>query len=149
MSETETLSRVQVAAVPQDHILRVWPKVSHYIAAACKYTRGRFEAEDVLDQILDGDHILWIAFEDQNIKGAVVTNIMYYPRSKWVGCPFVTGDDFASWKYPMLRTLQRWARDNGCEGLESTARLGWARVFKEDGYEPLWQTFQLPAAEGE
>lgn len=137
---------MQISVVPEEHVLEVWPKIAHHIDAACKYTHGRFEAEDVLDQILDGSHILWIAFEGTNIRGAVVTNMLYYPRKKFLGCPFVTGDDFASWKMPMLNTLQRWATENGCEGLESTARLGWARVFKEDGYEPLWQTFQLPAA---
>lgn len=147
MSEVMERTEVQASAVPVDHVLFVWPKIVHHIDAVCKYTKGRFETQDVLDAILGGDHILWIAFEGEHIKGAVVTNFLYYPRAKYLGCPFVTGDDFPSWKYPMFRLLQRWAKDNDCVGLESSARLGWSRVFKEDGYEPLWQTFQLPVAE--
>lgn len=139
---------IQVTVVPTEHALFIWPKVKDYIAAATVYTRGRYEADDVLDLILDGSHLLWIAFEDaQHVKGAVVTNIAEYPRSRWLACPFVTGEigTFSNWGIPMLRVLQRFARDNGCEGLESTARLGWERIFKNEGYEAMWQTFQLPA----
>lgn len=139
------MSNILVSVVPQEYVLDVWPKVSEYIENALKYTFGRYELEDVLQQILHGDHLLWIAFEGDDIKGAVITHFVYYPRKKFLGCPFVTGDEFDTWKKPMLTTLQRFATDNKCEGLEATARLGWARKFKDDGYEALWQTFQLPA----
>jgi hypothetical protein len=141
---SEVMERVQASVVLPEHILSVWPKIAHYIEAAIKHTHGRYETEDVLDSILDGSHLLWIAFEGPHIKGAVVSNFLYYPRKKLLGCPFVAGEDFSAWKNQMLELLQRWAKDNECDAIESTARLGWARVFKEDGYEPLWQTFELP-----
>jgi hypothetical protein len=137
---------VKVSLVPSGHIDDVWPAVAGYIQNALKYTDGRYELEDVLDQLQHHGHLLWIAFDEERIKGAVVTQIMDYPRKRYLGCPFVTGDDFTSWKAPMFEMLQRFARDNDCVGLEATARLGWSRVFKNDGYEAMWQTFQLPAA---
>ena len=30
----------------------------------------------------------------------------------------------------MLQLLQRWAKDNECDGIEATARLGWSKIFK-------------------
>lgn len=146
---SEVLERLLISAVPTDHVIDVWPKIAGFIADACVYTHGRYEAEDVLEELLGGTHLLWIAFEGSYVKGAVVTNFLEYPRAKYLSCPFVAGDDFESWHTPMLSVLQRWARDNGCAGVESTARLGWARKLKNDGYKALWQTFQLPAAEGE
>lgn len=142
------MSKILVSVVPQDHVLDVWPAVAKYIENALKYTHGRYELADVLHQLLHEGYLLWIAFEEGHIKGAVITHFMYYPRKKYLGCPFVTGEEFDTWKEPMLTTLQRFATDNGCEGLEATARLGWARKFKDDGYEALWQTFQLPAGAG-
>lgn len=135
-----------ISAIPRDYVMHVWPDVEGFIADALQYTYGRYEPEDILAQLLDDSHLLWVAFEDGKPKGAVVTYYAVYPRKKYLGCPFVTGDEFSTWKVPMLRTLQKFAAENGCEGLEATARLGWSRVFKEDGYEALWQTFQLPAA---
>ncbi len=138
------MSEVQVSLVPTEHVTDVWPAVVDHVAAALEYTYGRYEPEDTLQELLAGTHLLWIAFEDQRIKGAVVSHILQYPRKRFLGCPIVTGEEFSTWKTPMLDMLQRFARDNNCEGIEATARLGWARVFKDDGYEALWQTFQLP-----
>ena len=135
-----------ISLVPSEHVLDVWPAVADYVQNAMEYTCGRYELEDVLEGVKNGEFLLWIAFDGERIKGCVITDMMQYPRKKFLGCPFVTGDEFASWKQPMFETLQRFARDNNCEGLEATARLGWSRVFKDDGYEAMWQTFQLPAA---
>ena len=135
-----------ISLVPSEHVLDVWPAVTDYVQNALEYTDGRYELEDVLEMIKDGGFLLWIAFDGEHIKGCVITHMMQYPRKKFLGCPFVTGDEFASWKQPMFEMLQKFARDNDCEGLEATARLGWSRVFKDDGYEAMWQTFQLPAA---
>ena len=135
-----------ISLVPSEHVLDVWPAVADYIQNALEYTRGRYELEDVLERVKNGEFLLWIAFDGERIKGCVITDMMQYPRKKFLGCPFVTGDEFASWKQPMFEMLQRFARDNNCEGLEATARPGWSRVFKDDGYEAMWQTFQLPAA---
>lgn len=142
------MTEIMVSVIPTEHVLNVWPQVVGYIEDALVYTYGRYEAEDILEQLIDGNQLLWIAFEGSKIKGVVVTRFIYYPRKKYLGCPIVSGDEFDTWKLPMLDTLQMWASDNGCEGLEATARLGWARKFKSDGYEALWQTFQLPAGAG-
>ena len=139
------MSEVQVSLVPTDHVDTVWPAVVGYVANALEYTYGRYEPEDFYKHLTDGTHFLWIAFEEEHIKGCVITHILQYPRKRFLGCPIVAGDEFPTWKAPMLAILQRFATDNQCEGLEATARLGWSRVFKDDGYKALWQTFQLPA----
>lgn len=141
------MSDVIVSAVPPEHVWEVWPKVRRFISNATEYTYGRYEPEDVLELITDYGHILWIAVRGKYTIGAVVTTFIQYPRKRFLSCPFVTGDDFPAWKGPMLELLQKWAYDNHCDGLEATARLGFSRVFKDDGYEAMWQTFQLPAAE--
>jgi hypothetical protein len=90
---------------------------------------------------------LWIAFDDEKIKGAVVTNFMHYPKKKYLCMTFCGGVELDKWKDPMLKLLQHFAHDTHCDGIEATARLGWTKIFKDDGHKPLWQTFQLPAAE--
>jgi hypothetical protein len=138
------VSKVQISLVPTEHVTDVWPAVVDYVATALEYTHGRYEPEDTLQELLAGTQLLWIAFEGPHIKGAVASRILQYPRKRFLDCPIVTGEEFSTWKAPMLEVLQRFARDNDCESIEATARIGWARVFKDDGYEALWQTFQLP-----
>jgi len=141
------MSNVQASLVPTEFVDNVWPDVYGYMDNVAKRTHGRYEADDIKTLVTDYDHNLWIAFDESKILGAVVTCILHYPRKSFLSCPFVTGEDFSLWKKPMLDLLQKWAKDNDCDGLESTARIGWSKVFRDDGYKPLWQTFELPAAE--
>jgi hypothetical protein len=138
------VSEVQISLVPTEHVTDVWPAVIGYAAAALEHAHGRYELEDTLQELLMGTHLLWVAFEDQHIKGAFISRVLQYPRKRFLECTIMAGEEFSTWKAPMLEVLRRFARDNDCEGIEATARIGWARVFKDDGYEALWQTFQLP-----
>ena len=117
------------------------------MAGAAVYTHGRYEVDDILDAIMDYDHILWIAFDDEKIKGAVVTNFMHYPKKKYLCMTFCGGVELEKWKPAMLKLFQHYAFDTQCDGVEATARLGWTKIFKDDGHKPLWQTFELPAAD--
>jgi len=138
------VSEVIASYVPTEHVHNVWPHIRDFVANATKYTYGRYEPEDVLDLLFFHNHQLWIAIDGDKIIGCIITTVVKYPRKQVLSCPFVTGEDFKRWKYPMLRLLGQWATDNKCEVLESTARIGWSRVFKDDGYTGMWQAFELP-----
>jgi hypothetical protein len=107
---------------------------------------GRYDVEDILDCITDYEHTLWIAFDEESIKGAVVTMIRQYPRKKYLDMVFTGGVELEKWKKPMLELLQKWAFDTKCDGIESVGRPGWAKIFKTDGHKPLWNTYELPVA---
>jgi hypothetical protein len=138
---------VQVSMVPIDHVDRVWDDVKGYLADAAKYTYGRYDLEDIYDSIMQYNHTLWIAFTDDKIIAAVVTNILHYPKKTCLSGVFLGGDDLKAWKGPMLEMLQKWAFDNKCDGFEMCGRMGWARALKDEGYQALWQTCELPVAE--
>jgi hypothetical protein len=115
---------------------------------AAEYTVGRYDVDDIFDSVTQYNHQLWVAFDEtKDIKGAVVTAIKQYPRKKYLDLVFIGGDDAIQWKDPMLKMLQHWAFDNECDGIESSGRMGWGRVFKDDGYKMLWQTYELPIAD--
>jgi hypothetical protein len=116
------------------------------MAWAAEYTHGRYEVDDIYDAVMDYDHTLWIAIDGEVIKGAVVTNFIHYPKKKYLCMSFCGGVELEKWKPAMLKLLQHFAFDTQCDGVEATARPGWAKIFKSDGHKALWQTFELPAA---
>lgn len=139
---------MRATLIPEDHVVRMWPRVLPFMERAAEYTYGRYDANDILDSIVQYNHHLWVAFTASGeVKGAVVTVFKQYPKKKCLDLTFVGGDDGLEWKAPMLRMLQHWARDNECEGIESSGRLGWGRALKDDGYKFLWQTYELPVAD--
>jgi hypothetical protein len=111
---------------------------------AAAYTYGRFTVDDIYDSVTEHDYHLWVAFEEQKILGAVVTQFMVYPKRRTLSMTFCGGEQLVRWKDPMLALLQRFAADMNCDGIEATARKGWAKIFKTDGYKERWVTFELP-----
>lgn len=138
---------MMVSMVPTEHVPNIWPEVRDHLSKAAEYTFGRYEVEDIYDAIMDYDHTLWIAFDEHEVKGAVVTNFAHYPKKKYLVLVFCGGIELAKWKEPMLKLLQHFAYDSQCDGLESTGRPGWAKIFANDGHRPMWHTYELPAAD--
>lgn len=138
---------IQASLVPAEHVPNIWDAVRPFINKVTVLTGGRYEPDDVFDLVTNKGYLLWIAFDETDIKGVVVTFIMDYPRSKYLYLLMCAGEEGHSWKTPMLELLQRFARDSECDGLEATGRLGWAKIFKNQGYKPLWQVFEIPTGE--
>jgi hypothetical protein len=138
---------IEVSMVPPQYIDTCWDKVEDFIGKAAKYTYGRYTTGNIYDMVKGGDYDLWVAYEEGTFKGAVVTNIITYPQKKILCMQFCGGEQLKLWKDQMLGLLQRFARDSGCEGIESTGRPGWAKVFKNDGYKATWITYELPIAQ--
>jgi hypothetical protein len=135
---------MEVSMVPPQLINTCWKQVEPFMDKAAKYTYGRFTSDDIYDSVMEHDYQLWVAFDATVIKGAVVTNVMVYPKRKLLCMSFCGGYDLKEWKEPMLSLLQRYAKDMGCDGIEATARAGWAKIFQSDGYKQNWVTFELP-----
>jgi len=130
--------------IPREEVEKVWPQIEPYMKSAAEYTHGRFTADDIKDQVLQYDHTLWVAFDDEAIKGAVVTGVLYYPKRTSLSMVFTGGININTWKDPMLALLRKWAKDKGCDVIESTGRPGWAKIFKDDGHKVVWHTYELP-----
>jgi hypothetical protein len=135
---------MEVSLVPPQLIDGLWPRIFPHLSKASEYTFGRYEPEDILDIVAGGEAHLWVVFDGADIVGITITRFWQYPRKRCLDMLFIGGDDGFSWKDPMLETLQRWARDNGCDVIESSGRPGFARAFKDDGYKMLWQVYELP-----
>ena len=135
---------MQVSLIPFEYLDEVWPKITGYMEGAAEYTFGRFNAEDILDGLKTKPQQLWIAYNDAEILGAVVTEIMVYPRMNTLTMHFTGGKELAKWKSPMLEHLQIFAQANDCSVIESFGREGWGRVFKDDGYKSRFTVYELP-----
>lgn len=135
---------IEVSLIPPQYVDSCWSKIEGFIQKAAKYTYGRYTTDNIYDMVVEGDYQLWVAVEDAQFKGAVVTNIITYPQKKVLGMQFCGGEELVKWKQPMLDLLRRFAKDVGCESIESTGRPGWAKVFQNDGYKATWVTYELP-----
>ena len=135
---------MEVSMVPAEYVDTCWAKIEPFVEKAAEYTYGRYLASNLYDMVKDGDHQLWVAYDGNDFKGTVLTNVMNYPQRRVLCMGFCGGIELKDWKTPMLDLLKRYAKDMGCDSIEAFGRPGWANVFKNDGYQTKWITFELP-----
>ena len=135
---------MEVSMVPAEYVDTCWAKIEPFVEKAAGYTYGRYSASNLYDMVKDGDYQLWVAYDGNDFKGTVLTNVMNYPQRRVLCMGFCGGIELKDWKTPMLDLLKRYAKDMGCDSIEAFGRPGWANVFKEDGYQTKWITFELP-----
>jgi len=135
---------MQVSVVLPEHIELVWPNIEQYMSGAAQYTYNRFSTDDIKKDLITKPQQLWIAYDEGEVYGAVVTEIIVYPRMTTLMMHFTGGKKLPRWKQPMLTLLQRFAKDQGCNVIESYGRPGWEKVFKNDGYKEVFKFYELP-----
>ena len=135
---------MQVSVVLPEHIELVWPNIEQYMVGAAQYTYNRFNTDDIKKDLITKPQQLWIAYDEEKIYGAVVTEIIVYPRMNTLMMHFTGGEKLPRWKQPMLKLLQRFAKDHGCSVIESYGRPGWEKVFRNDGYKEVFKFYELP-----
>lgn len=138
---------IKVSMVPSAYVDTCWDKIEPFAEKAAKYTYGRYTANNIYERVKDDNYQMWIAYDDAVFKGLVVTEIVTYPQRKLLSMHFCGGIELKEWKDPMLKLLQRYGKDMGCDGIESVGRPGWGKVFEKDGYKALWVTYELPIGE--
>lgn len=135
---------MEVSLILPQNIESVWTQIEDYLQGAADFTYGRFNVSDIKVCLYTKPQQLWIAYEGDKIYGAVVTEINTYPRKTALVMHFTGGIDLSLWKDPMLKMLQRFARDHGCSIIESYGRPGWKKVFEKDGFKQQFMFYELP-----
>lgn len=120
--------------IQRGEIDAVWPEVRPWIAAACKRSRGKFDAEDVKARLFKGVDQLWI-WKSPTAFAVGITSIENYPKQDVCTIRIVTGTNAAEWELSAMDTIRCWAKANGCSSMSLCARPGWAKRLRSQGFE--------------
>ena len=55
---------------------------------------------------------------------------------------FLGGDNFNDWVWDMLERFKDWGKDNGCSGIEATARMGFWKWLEQDGFSRSYVVYE-------
>jgi hypothetical protein len=113
------------------------PALLPYLRQSEQWTRGRAKVDDILRMILIGQMGLWALYDDQVVYGHVVTEIKQYPQCKMLTIQYCAAkpnymehlDDLVA------ETMDRFARDAGCAGIEFVGRPGWRKAAKKYDFQ--------------
>lgn len=113
----------------------IWPGVRDLLARAMKY-HAFMDADDVLTIILEGRATLIMVVEDERIIGAVVMEIITFPKLT-VGWVMALAGEKGLYRHmdQIMGWLESWSAKRGCTKISELGRPGWAKVAKRRGYE--------------
>lgn len=116
--------------VPHFYVDNVWSKVSEILKPAVDLFDG-YLLEDVKAMIKHRTWQLWLGIDDDNeVHVVAVTVINNYPRKKTCLVLYTAGKEMDNWTH-LMRDIEVWAGQNGCQDLEFRGRRGWLRVMTE------------------
>lgn len=116
--------------IPHTGIDAVWREILPWVNAACLRVNGRYEAEDVLGWLKDRNWQLWLASEEGVLIACCCTEIIKYPRRTYARVTLAGGHAMATWAHHM-KDIEKWARIQGCDGIELGGRPGWKKIFPD------------------
>ena len=95
---------------------------------------GRMSVDQLYELIESRDAQLWVCY-DNKIRAVATTEIVKYPSMKVVRSITLTGENMDDWLDVFIDTVSAWAKELGCEGIETGGRMGWKKVLQKRGFE--------------
>lgn len=133
----------KITLVPHDRAAHVWMSVYKYLDKAVERSHGRWTMETLFNAVATGRQQLWIVLdENDNIDGVATTEIINYPNRKMLAIQYLGGEGLGFWANQILEVFNSWARDNKCKGIEATARKGFWKWLKHDGFDEAYTVFE-------
>jgi hypothetical protein len=133
---------MQVSLIHPDYVSGCWEEVEPLLAKSISTAHGRYTMDDILREVVNFHQHLWIVFDEKEIIAALTTRFMDYPRKRILAGQFLGGTRIMRWRDDMLVTLEKWAKDNNCTGLEMTGRNGFEKVLAPHGWTPEYVVFE-------
>jgi len=124
---------ISILGVQPESLNALWSQLCPWIVRALKEGAGEYEPEDILSLAKDKRCQVWALLDNSEVIGAIVTQIVVYPRRKMVLLFLASArDGLREHWLPWIRHFEMWARSVGADGLEILGRKGWARVLPDD-----------------
>ncbi len=118
---------MDLICVPPAQVPKVWPKVKPLIFEAMR--RGDFGAfAPVEDDVLDGDALLWVAYDEKEIVAACVSQISETEWRKVCTIVACGGSEMRRW-LGLLDQIEAYAKAEGCSASRIVGRDGWSAVL--------------------
>lgn len=129
---------MSVIRVPTEQVRAVWPLAEEFVVSGLE-GHPWTNAEDALLLLANNMATLFLVTERDEVLGAVVMEVVQYPRHR-VAREFVVGGKrggFLEHSEAVHETVVEWALGLGCDGIEARGRPGWEQRARANGYQSL------------
>lgn len=114
---------------------KAWPLILPWVTEALTKGRADETPDEILARLLAGKQQLWLAWDEdaQRALGICITEVFDSARGRTCNLAILAGTDFKRWQH-LVDAVKEVARGMGCVRLEMSARKGWERYVKGQGW---------------
>jgi hypothetical protein len=127
---------IEIFRVPAGMAYAAWPEVAPLLAPAIEMTEGRHTVATTLARVSSGHMTCLVALSSARPIMGCVIQVALYPAEKWLQIPFCGGSRMGEWLPQLVDTIDAFAYNEQCVGVEISGRGGWVRVLAPYGYVP-------------
>jgi len=129
--------------IETDLLVDAWPMVKPYLEAALEHADGKYDLSVIFEQIQRENYKLWVVYNESQVIGCFVTELVQYPCAKILDIPFLSCENFDTDIAPHLDAVKQWARDHNAVSIEFFGRAGWEKKLKPVGFEKTHTVMRL------
>ena len=137
-----------ITAVPRDALGIVWGDVVRVLNKSVETSAGKFHIDDIYKEIDRGVLGLWLVLEEKEVLAAITTRIIEYPGRKALALDWVGGNRMKDWLPMVLETMERYAKESGCQHIEGYGRKAWGRYLGKYGWKPEYIAYRMELNNG-
>lgn len=126
---------IEITRVPPHLAYAAYPEIAPLIAPAVEMSEGRHNLATTLARLSTGHMTCLVGLSQARPIMACVIQVALYPAEKWLQIPFCGGTRMKEWLTQLVATLDVYAYNEQCVGVEISGRGGWSRVLAPYGYE--------------
>lgn len=123
---------MNIQYVPIEWVNQTWPKVEGFIASALEYAQGDYTLDQVRTLVTQGNWMLLVAVDGDEIKGAATISFYNRPNDRVAFISTIGGRLISS--TDTFEQLRAFALSHGATVIEGAARESIARLWTRYGF---------------
>lgn len=127
---------MDLSLIPYGQVTSAIPAVLSHLRVCESLSQGRSSTDDIVRFLLTGRMQLWLVHDTDRVYGVVITEVTQYPQCTLLTvqyCSMETGT-LEIIDETLHSTMERFAQDNHCAGIEYIGRSGWRLNARKHGY---------------
>jgi len=138
--------KLNISLVPYGLLSASLAKLGKYLEIAAKLTAGRCCVDDLVRLFITGQFSLWVVYdtEGNDLYGFFALEVKQYPQRKLLCIQHcvIEPNHMSALEQRMEDIATRYAKDNGCSGVEFVGRPGWRKYAKRGKYHSQSVVYQ-------
>jgi len=139
---------MMITAVPIEGVDIVWEDAKRVLHKSVNTSAGKFEVEDLKQELKQGQLVLWLVMDGSEILAALTSRVIEYPGRRAMALDWVGGKHMRKWLPLVLNTLQKYATDCECKHIEGYGRKAWGRILQKYGWQPEYIAYRMELNNG-